>query len=309
MSKEARLSPVELLRQLTLSVERLAAQGLASGAVLGATEELRAGFPRLDGQLQALFEDVVTLLGRMAHEAAGRPARPPEEWSRRAAEGAVRGTIEELRRSMPGMDAFSREVVERLNLLLERSTRVAAKRERELRTPGMRARQAAAGAVRGALEQLNASMPQLAPVAAEFSSQVGRGFVEGLGAKAEEKREVLSGLLERAGRSFVHALVDQLDTELRARWHAREGEVGQAVVDTAGQVAAACVRGTTEELVRQARSLSTSTSPGDALRRAGREVSSGILAALGEGLRRPLVVVTGAGSALLLAVLVVTRSR
>ncbi|MFY0571657.1 hypothetical protein ACN28E_48615 [Archangium lansingense] len=309
MSKEARLSPVELLRQLTLSVERLAAQGLASGAVRGASEELRARLPQLDGQLQEVFEDVLTLLGRMAHEAAERPARPPEEWSRLAAEGAVRGAVEQLRRSMPGLDAFSREVLERLNQLLERSTRVAANREWELRTPGERAQLAAAGAVRGALEQLNESMTQLAPVAAEFSSQVGRGFVEGLGAKAEEKSDALAALLEVAGRNFVHSLVGQLDTELRERWHAREGEVSRAVADTAEQVAAACVRGATEELVRQVRSLSRSTSPGVALRQASREVSSGILAALGAGLRRPLVLAAGTGSALVLTVLLVTKLR
>ncbi|MCY1078878.1 hypothetical protein [Archangium lansingense] len=96
-------------------------------------------------------------------------------------------------------------------------------------------------------------MPQLAPVAAEFSSQVGRGLVEGLGAKAEEKSDALAAFLESAGRRFVHALVDQLDTELRARWSAREGNVSRAVEDTAEQVAAACVRGATEELVRQMR--------------------------------------------------------
>jgi hypothetical protein len=309
MSKEARLSPVELLRQLTLSVERLAAQGIASGAVRGATEELRAGLPELDGQLQAVFKEVLTLLERMAHEAAARPARPPEEWSRLVAEGAVRGAVEELRRSMPGADAFSHEVVERLNQLLERSTRVATSWEKKLRTPGARARIAAAGAVRGALGQLHDSMPQLAPVAAELSSRVGRGLVEGLGATAEEKSDALAAFLERAGRSFVHALVDQLDTELRARWDEGEGKVGRAMADTAEQVAAACVRGATEELVRQVRSLRESSLGKGVLRRAGREVSSGILAALGEGLRKPFVVAAGASSALLLAVLLVTRTR
>lgn len=309
MSKEARLSPVELLRQLTLSIERLAAQGIASGVVRGATEELRAGMPELDGQLQAVIQDVVTLLGRMVHEAAERPARSPEEWSRLIGEGVVRGAVEELRRLMPGADTFSGEVVARLNVLLERTTRLAANREQEILTPGTRARLAAAGAVQGALGQLHESMPQLAPVAAEFSSQVGRGLVEGLGAKAEEKSDELAAFLERAGRRFVHALVDQMDTELRARWSTREGTVGRALEDTAEQVAAACVRGATGELVRQVRVLSESTSARGFLRRAGHELSSGILAGLVEGLRKPLVVAAGAGSALLVAALLVTRTR
>jgi hypothetical protein len=309
MSKEARLSPVELLRQLTLSVERLAAQGLASGAVRGATEELRAGLPALDGQLQAVFEDVLSLLERMAHEAAVRPARPPEEWSRLVAEGAVRGALEELRRSMPGVEVFTREAVEHLNQLLEDSTRIASGREKELRQPGARARLVAAGAVKGALRQLHDALPQLAPVVAALSSQVGRGFIEGLGSKAAEESAAFTVFLEHVGRSFVHALVEQLDTELRTRWGAEEGKVGRAVEDTAGQVAAACVRGATEELVRQVRSLGRSSSGEGALQRAGREVSSGILSALGESLRTPLVVAAGTGSALLLAVLLVTRWR
>jgi hypothetical protein len=309
MSKEARLSPVELLRQLTLSVERLAAQGLASGAVRGATEELRAGLPALDGQLQAVFEDVLTLLERMAHEAAARPARPPEEWSRLVAEGAVRGAVEELRRSVPGAEVFSQELVARLNHLLERSAGVAASRERELRKPGTRARLAAAGAVQGALGQLHDSMPRLALVATELSSQVGRGFVEGVGAKAEEKREAFAAFLEHAARSFVHALVEQLDTELKARRSAMEGDMGRAAEELAEQVTAASVRGAAEELIRQLRPLRESSSGKGLLRRAGREVSSGILSALGEGLRKPFVVAAGAGSALLLVALLVTKTR
>ncbi|PTL82575.1 hypothetical protein [Vitiosangium sp. GDMCC 1.1324] len=309
MSKEARLSPVELLRQLTLSVERLAAQGIASGAVRGATEELRAGHPELDGQLQAVFKEVLTLLERMAHEAAGRPFRPPEEWSRLVAESAVRGAVEELRRLMPGVDVLSREVVVRLNQLLERSIRVEANRETELHTVEMRARLTAAGAVRGVLGQVHDSMQELVPVAAELSSQVGAGFIEGLGAKAAEKSDALAEFLEHAGRRFVHALVDQLDTELRARWGKEEGRLGRALEGTAEQIAAACVRGATGELVHQVRSLGESIPVGGVLQRAGREVSSGILAALGEGLRKPFVVVAGAGSALLLAVLLVTKSR
>ncbi|WPB74943.1 hypothetical protein KYC5002_38855 [Archangium violaceum] len=309
MSKESRLFPVELLRQLTLSVERLAAQGLASGAVRGATEELRAGLPALDGQLQEVFQDVLTLLGRMAHEATERQARPSEEWSRLVAAGAVRGSVEEMRRSMPGLNAFSQEVLARLNHLLERSTRVAASREKEIRKPGTRARLTAAGAVRGALGELRVSMPQLAPVAAELSSQVGRGFVEGLGAQVEENHEAFAAFLEHAGRSFVHAFVEQLDMEVRARWGEGVGKVGPAMEDTAEHVAAACVRGAAGELVRQVRSLRESTSGRGVLRRAGQEVSSGILSALNEGLRKPFVVAAGTGSALLLAMLLVMKSR
>lgn len=309
MRKEARLSPVELLRQLTLSIERLAAQGIASGAVRGATEELRAGLPELDGQVQTVLQDVLTLLERMAHEAAERPPRPSEEWSSLIAQGAVRGAVEQLRRSMPGVNALSTEVMARLNQLLDQSARVAANREEEIRTPGTRARLAAAGAVQGALGQLHDSMQELAPVAAEFSSQVGRGLVDGLGAKAGEESEALAAVLERAGRSLVHALVDQLATELWAQWDKREGVVGRAVEDTAEQVAAACVRGATEELVRQVRGLRESTEGRGILRRAGREVSSGILSALTDGLRKPLAVAAGAGSALLLAVLLVPRFR
>lgn len=302
MSKESRLSPVELLRQLTLSAGRLATEGIASGAVRGATEELRAGLPELDGQLQDLLRDVLAILGRMAHEAAERPAGQPGARARVIAEEVVRGALGEFRRSTPGWSALSQELLERVNQWLERSAEVAASRQLEIRRPGDRARMMATGAVEGALEQLHVSMPQLAPEVAGLASQVGRGFVEGVGSTMEEKTEVFSSFLERAGRSFVHALVEQLDTELKARRGAAEGAVRRATVEVTEQAAAACVRGASEELVRQVRALEASLAGESVLHRASREVSRGLLAPLAERLREPWVLAAGTGGVLLLGV-------
>ncbi|EPX64794.1 hypothetical protein D187_000216 [Cystobacter fuscus DSM 2262] len=302
MSKESRLSPGELLRQLTLSAGRLATEGIASGAVRGATEELRAGLPELDGQFQDLLRDVLAILGRMAHEAAERPAWQPGARARVIAEEVVQGALGEFRRSTPGWTALSQELLDRVNQWLERSAEVAASRQLEIRRPGDRARMMATGAVEGALEQLHVCMPQLAPEVAGLASQVGRGFVEGVGSTMDEKTEVFSSFLERAGRSFVHALVEQLDTELKARRGAAEGAVRRATVEVTEQAAAACVRGASEELVRQVRALEASLAGESVLHRASREVSHGLLAPLAERLREPWVLAAGTGGVLLLGV-------
>jgi hypothetical protein len=172
--------PVDWLRGLALSLERLAAQGVASGAVRGATEELRAGFPgELDAQARALVSDAIVVLGRLADEAARSNSSPLAAWSRAVGEGAVRGTVEELRRLVPEMRPMNQELFARVKLWLDRSESEAAARAHAIRSPGDVARVAAAGAVAGVTDQLSAALPALADPAAEFASRVGRGVVRG----------------------------------------------------------------------------------------------------------------------------------
>lgn len=172
--------PVEWLRDLALSLERLAAQGVASGAVRGAADELRAGFPDdLDAQVRALLQDGLTVLGRLAGEAARSRTSPLGTWSRATAEGAVRGAVEEFRRLVPDMQPTTKELLGRVKLWLDRSASEAAARAQEIRAPGDRARIATAGAIAGATERLGVALPLLAEPAAEFASRLGRGFVRG----------------------------------------------------------------------------------------------------------------------------------
>lgn len=189
--------PVEWLRDLALSLERLAVQGVASGAVRGAADELRAGVPEdLDAQVRALVQNGLTVLERLAREAAQARTPPLETWSRAAAEGAMRGAVEEFRRLVPEMRPTTQALLARLELWLERSASEAALRAAEIQAPGDRMRIAAAGAIAGATEQLSVALPQLAAPAAELASRVGRGLVRGT---AEE----LGRQLRLAGRSPV----------------------------------------------------------------------------------------------------------
>ncbi|XXF79977.1 hypothetical protein P2318_09565 [Myxococcaceae bacterium GXIMD 01537] len=301
MSQDKRLYPLELMRQLTLSIERLLAQGLASGAVHGATQELQAGLPEMDEPLRALFQDVLTLVGRLAHDAASRPAYPPGTWPRVIAESAMHGIMMEFRNSHPDLHITTEEIFKRLRDWLERSTEHEQQRLEEGRAPGFRARDAAAGAVEGVVAQLDKSRERLAPMAAEVASQAGRGFVEGLGAKTDEQTEALTRFLERAGHVVVHTLAEALETELRARKGQLFEDVGAAVAQLAERTAEATVRGAFAELARHQEEQH--------LQRAGWEVSSGALAAAGARLRRPLALAAGAGGALFLAALIVLRTR
>ncbi len=172
--------PVDWLRGLALSLERLAAQGVASGAVRGATEELRAGVPEdLDVLVRALLQDALVVLGRLADEAARSKSSPLSAWSRTVAEGAVRGAVEEARRLVPDLQPTTQELIGRVRLWLDRSQAEAAARAQAIRAPGDRARIAAAGAIAGATDQMIAAFPVLAEPAAEFASRVGSGAVRG----------------------------------------------------------------------------------------------------------------------------------
>jgi len=305
MRHDGRLSPVELMRRLTLSLERIAAHGLTSGAIQGASEGLQAELPGLDGQLRELIQDVVALLAREVEEAS---ERPPGTWSRSLAENAVKGVVAELRRSMPGADALSHELLERVNAWLDRSSRVAEQRQRELRQPGARARTLATGAVRGAVLELEHEMPVLAPIASEVASQAGRGLVEGLGTALEARAERFDEVLESAGRRFIHAVVEQLEMEVTARRESSDVDVGLVVATMAERTASATVRGASEELRRQLRATRDELgSP--SLRGASREVALGVFSALSERLKVPLAIAAGAGGALMLTAFTLARRR
>jgi hypothetical protein len=171
---------VDWLRGVALSLERLAAQGVASGAVRGATEELRAGVPEeLDEQVRGMIADALVVIGRMADEAARSKSSPLAAWSRSVGEGAVRGALEELRRLVPEMRPMNQELFTRVRQWLDRSESEAAARAHAIRSPGELARVAAAGAIAGVTDQLGVALPALAEPAAEFASRVGRGAVRG----------------------------------------------------------------------------------------------------------------------------------
>jgi hypothetical protein len=187
--------PVEWLRGLALSLERLAAQGVASGAVRGAADELRAGMPDdVDAQVRTLLQEGLTVLEQLVGEAARSRVSPLGTWSRTTAEGAVRGAVEELRRLVPEMQPTTQELLLRMKQFLERSAAESEERARLIHAPGDRVRIAAVAAVAGATEQLGVALPQLAAPTAEFAARVGRGFVRG-------STEEVGRQLRLAGRS------------------------------------------------------------------------------------------------------------
>jgi hypothetical protein len=186
---------VEWLRGLLLSLERLATEGVAGGAVRGAAAELRAGLPRgTDAQARALLKDAIKLLERLVHDAAASRTSPLEAWSRTVARGPLRGAVEEARRLIPDMQPTTRDLLIRLRLLLERTAAERAERTEGIRALGDRSRLIAAGALDGAMEQLAVHLPQLAVSSGEVASRVGNGIVRGA---AEE----LGRQLRVAGRS------------------------------------------------------------------------------------------------------------
>jgi hypothetical protein len=172
--------PVEWLRALALAAERLAARGVAGGAVRGAADELAAELPDdVQAQVRTLIQEGLVVVERLVEE-AGRPdSSLLGTWSQTAATGAVRGAVEELRRLVPEMRPMNQQLLRAVTSWLERTSSESAVRAEEIRVPGSRARVKAAGAIAGAVEQLNAALPALAAPAAEFASLVGRGVMRG----------------------------------------------------------------------------------------------------------------------------------
>lgn len=174
------LRPVERLRSLALSLERLAARGVAGGALRGAADELRAEIPDdVGARGRKLMDDGLTVLERLVAAAAEASASPPGSWTRGTAQELVRGAVEEMRALVPDMEPTTKELLGRIRLWLEDSASEAVARAQQIRAPGDRARIAAAGAIAGALEQLQVSLPLLVEPAGELAAQIGRGLVRG----------------------------------------------------------------------------------------------------------------------------------
>jgi hypothetical protein len=172
--------PVGWLRGIALSLERLAVQGIAGGAVRGASEELRAEVPKdVDAQIRTVLQDLLTLLERVVGGAARSRVPPLATWSRSAAKGAMRGAVEEARRLLPELQPTTQELLTRVKLWLDRSEAEAAARTSAIRSPGELAQVTAAGAVAGMAAQLGDALPALAGPAADLAEQVGRGALRG----------------------------------------------------------------------------------------------------------------------------------
>lgn len=301
MAKEQRGGPVQSLRSLALTLERLAAREAVSGAVSGMAEGLRKEAPELDGQLRTFLQDVLTVLGRLVHEAAEREHLEPGAAAQAMAASAMQGALDVLEREWQDGGLPLHAFVERLNHLLDGVAAFAHSRADEIQAPGDRAAEMARGVMKATVEQLNDSLPvfadeaqKLGPWGEQVASRVGRGLVAGIGSRLQEDSDALVALLERAGRGLVRGLAAGLREELSAS----PGLSGEALETLAERTAAATVRGAGGALEAQGRRLWGALRKDGALRKTGRELTGGVLEALGAGLRRPVVAAAGAGSAL-----------
>lgn len=275
MGKEHRAGPVEVLRNLALSLERMAAREAASSVMRGAAEGIREELPdELERQLHALLQDALTVLGRMAHEAAEREPVEPGATAHTLATAAMQGVVEVLEREWQDGGMPFHALVERINRLLDEITAFAHSRTDEIRSPGERAQAMAEGMVRAAVRELRESLP-------------------GIESKLRKDGALLGSLFEQAGRGLARGLAAGLREEL-----ASSKALGASVEELAGRSAAAVVRGASGALKEQTGPWRQAVERDGALRQASREVTAGVLEALGAGLRRPLLALMGAGSAL-----------
>lgn len=287
MATEWRSSPMMALRNLALSLERLAAKEAASGVVRGAADGLRQELPELDGQLSTLLRDALTVLGRLAHEAAEQEEVDPGAAAHALSAAAMQGMLEVLEREWQDGGMPLHAFVDRLNRLLDEVAEFARSRTDEVRAPGERAEAMVEGVVRAALRQLHEGVPtfledgrKLTPLGEELAAHMGKGLVAGLESKLQEDADVFVELLERAGRGLVRGVAAGLREELASSPVATGEALGASLEKLAERSTAATLRG-----------------------------AGGVLRELGASLRRPLVAVAGAGGALLALTLLSGRWR
>lgn len=267
------MRPAEVLRNLALSIERVAAQEAASGIVQGAAEGLRSELPELNTQLRHLLRDTLTVLGRMAHEAAQRETVAPEDLEHKLAAAMMSGALQALERELAESGLPLPELLERLNTLFDSLAAQALVTAEQLSRPGDRARSMTAGVVDEVADRMDAvvasvtqELHAVVPLAGEVAEHVGRGVVRGLASAVEE--------------------------ELRAHPGVSADGIAASVAGVAEHAAAATVRGAAGELVWQLRPIRSRVGQGT-LRKATREVVGGVLDAFGERLRRPRMWVSG----------------
>ncbi|HZH12884.1 MAG TPA: hypothetical protein VE057_00830 [Archangium sp.] len=316
MPGERRLGPVEMLRNLAVSLERLAAHEAASSVVRGTADGLRQEMPELEGQLRALLQDTLTVLGRLAHEAAERQQVDPAAAARAMAASVTQGLLEVLEREWQDGGLPLHSFVERLNRLLDGVADFTHFRAEELRTPRERAQAITETMVRTVVQQLREEVPAfgeelraMAPVGEELASKVGRGLIAGIESKLRENPDVFGDLLENAGRKLVRGLAAGIREELASHPAVSGKALGASLETLAERTAAATVRGMGGALTEQVHTWRDARARNGTLRRVTRELTQGAMEALGAGLRRPLIAVASAGSLMTLALLSVHWRR
>lgn len=316
MGSAGRTGPIEALRNLTLALQRRVATEIATGVVHGTADGLREEVPDGDDQLHTLLQDLLTVLSRMAHEAAVREPGASAGATATLAGAATEGALKALEREWNDGGLPLHGFVERLNALFDEVVSYAHSRTDEIRTPGERAQVMARGVVKAATEQLHESLPAIiedargvVPLGEEVASKVGRGLVVGVESTLREDSDWLLGLVERAGQGVVRGLVAGLREELASSPLASGEALGKSLTTLAERTAAATVRGAGDAFTEEELRWRDAPRNHDLLRRTSREVTAGALEALGASLRRPLLALAGAGSALVALTVLSSRWR
>ena len=315
MSKDTSLSPVASLRQVALSLERLVAHEAAKGMVGGAADGLRREMPEIDGQLRSIVQDALTVLGRLLHEAAEHEQVDPSEAARNLAASTAQGLIEVLEREWQNGGMPLHSLVERLNVLLDEIIDFTHSRTDEIRTPRERAQAMTEAVVDAALGRMHDAVPVFAadfravgPLGEEVASAVGRGLVTGLGSHLRTDADVLGEVVYRAGQDVGRGVAAGVWEELATRPGLSRETLATTLEALAERTAAAAVRGASGAVTEQVRAWNRDAEA-QTVRRMSRDVTAGVLDALAERLRRPLLAVASAGGAMVLTLMMVRWRR
>ena len=253
--------------------------------------------------------EALTVLGRLLHEAAEQERVDPGEAARSIAASTMQGLIEVLEREWQDGGMPMHSLVQRLNILLDEVIDFTHSRTDEILSPAERAQAMTEAVVDAALGRVHDAMPVFAedlraagPLGEEVASVVGRGLVTGLGSQLQKDADVIGGVVHRAGQDVVRGMAAGVREELAASPEVSRETLAATLEAIAERTAAAAVRGAGGAATEQVRAWNREA---DALavRRMSRDVTAGILDALAERLRRPLLAVASASGVMALTLL------
>jgi hypothetical protein len=179
------LHPVATVRDMLLSLERRATEEGAGGAVEGAMAELRAQIPQMTGPMTRLFDELTAAVADF-RDRVDR-SRSVEEVAGKAGAAFTDGALRSFQQHWDDGGLPFHRLELRAAQMLDRFSKFANARVKEVKTPADRSRLMARGVVQGASSEIHAAIPQLTedlrsflPLADELGRAVGQGAVRGV---------------------------------------------------------------------------------------------------------------------------------
>jgi hypothetical protein len=286
----------------------------AQGAMAGISEQVQASVPELHAEdLERFVVNLVLVLDRLVGEAAQHLEAGEKGYlALHLAEGVVRGLAGELRAAAPELRARALRFLDEAQVHTGLQKLLEERRaERKPGEQGFRARVLGEGAVRGVSAELKRQIPEieqalvsLLPASRRLASQLVEQAVASLVENSGEVIAALELVSEAASRKAVQGIFAELEEQLRSAKSRGVADAAAAALERRiAAAAAAMVRGAIGAVAEEAKARQIAPRAFETIARGSRAGVDGVVSALKQRLRKPLLWSAGLGAALGLAML------